>query len=175
VAGWVALLRGINVGGNNPVPMAELRARCESLDLTEVRSYIASGNVLFLSDEKDRTALSKRLEQAIDETFGVPATVVLRTFAEIAKVAAARPFGDDTSQAYVAFLAAEPSKKAIEELRSLDVEPDRFEVGDTEIFLHYPNGVQGSRLTGALLERRLGIAATARNWRTVTRLAELAG
>jgi uncharacterized protein (DUF1697 family) len=175
VAGWVALLRGINVGGNNPVPMAELRALLEGLGLTDVRSYIASGNVLFSSGEKDRAALGKQLERAVDETFGVPAKVVLRTFAEIATVAAARPFGEDTSKAYVAFLAAKPARKSLDQLLALDITPDRFKVSGTEVFLHYPNGVQGSKLTGALLERKLGIAATARNWRTVTRLAELAG
>ena len=163
--GWVALLRGINVGGRNIVPMAELRRVFEKCGCSEVSSYIASGNVLFTADEPDGAAL----ERAVAAAFGVSTPIVLRTAEELANVVAAHPFGADVSQTYVAFLGGTPGA-----LESPDVAPDRFEIAGRDVYLHYPNGVHGSKLTGALLERRLGVTATIRNWRTVTRLAELA-
>ena len=170
--GWVALLRGINVGGRNTVPMAELRTLFERMGCGSVSSYIQSGNVLFTNEAADRDALSRQLELAVAETFGVSSPVVLRTIAELARVAGSHPFGADTSKTHVAFLGREPGDA--QALDGLDVAPDRFELVGSEVFLRYPNGVHGSRLTGALLERRLGVVATLRNWRTVTRLAELA-
>ncbi len=162
---WVALLRGINVGGRNIVPMAELRQLFEAAGCRDVSSYIASGNVLFTHDAPDRAAL----EAAVEQTFGVASPIVLRTDEELARIVAGHPFGADTSETHVAFLGGAPGA-----LGSVDVAPDRFEVDGNNVYLQYPNGVRGSKLTGALLERRLGVTATIRNWRTVTRLAKLA-
>jgi len=173
MTGWVALLRGINVGGRNRVPMAELRELFEQAGLGSVSSYIQSGNVLFTSEAADRDELSRQLEEAVRETFAVSSPVVLRTAAELARIADSPPFGPDTSQTHVAFLDREPGEPGA--LAAFDPAPDRFEVAGTEVYLLYPNGVHGSRLTGALLERRLGVTATLRNWRTVAKLADLAG
>ena len=172
MTGWVALLRGINVGGRNRVPMAELRVVFEQAGLRSVSSYIQSGNVLFTGEVAGRDALSRRLEQAVRDAFGVSSPVVLRTAAELARITASPPFGPGTSQTHVAFLDGEPRDRGA--LESFDAAPDRFELVGTEVYLLYPNGVHGSRLTGALLERRLDVTATLRNWRTVTKLAELA-
>ena len=172
--GWVALLRGINLGGRNRVPMAELRALVADAGAAAVTTYIQSGNVVFVHARRDRAALANELERAIGETFGVSSRVVLRSFAEIAKVARAKPFGSDNSQTYVTFLEQKPTAAALRSLAGLEIAPDRVEVIGSDAFLHFPNGVTGSRLSGALIERRLGVAGTARNWRTVTRLAELA-
>jgi uncharacterized protein (DUF1697 family) len=165
---WVALLRGINVGGRNMVPMAELRLLFEQNGCGAVSSYIQSGNVLFTSEAPDLT----KLEEAVEHTFGVSSPIVLRTSEELARLAGSHPFGADTSQTYVAFLGQAPADASV--LDSLDFVPDRLEVAGSDVYLQYPNGVQGSRLTGAVLERRLGVTATLRNWRTVNRLAELA-
>jgi uncharacterized protein (DUF1697 family) len=172
--GWVALLRGINVGSRNAVPMAGLRRLFEENGCGSVTTYIRSGNVVFTSAASDRAALAGRLERAVASTFGVSALVVLRTFAETRRVARSHPFGPDTSQSLVVFLAQKPRPKDVGSLKRADVAPDRFKVVGSDVFLHYPNGVRGAQLTGALLERRLGVAGTMRNWRTVTRLAELA-
>jgi uncharacterized protein (DUF1697 family) len=161
---WVALLRGINVGGRNKVPMAELRRLFEECGCTEVSSYIQSGNVLFTADEPDRAVL----EAAVAENFGVTSPIVLRSSEQLARIVAAHPFGADTSHTHVAFLGATPGA-----FDPPNVAPDRFELVGSDVYLQYPNGVHGSKLTGALLERRLGVTATIRNWRTVTRLAEL--
>ena len=172
--GWVALLRGINVGGRNSVPMAELRRVFEANDAEAVSTYIQSGNVVFMHKVSDRAALARRLDAAVKDSFDVPAAVILRTFREIAHVARATPFGDDNSKTQVVFLAEKPAAKAVRELESLDLEPDRVEVVGSEVFLHYPNGISGARLSSAQLERKLGVAGTGRNWRTVTRLAAMA-
>ncbi|MGZ4388323.1 MAG: DUF1697 domain-containing protein [Gaiellaceae bacterium] len=170
---WVALLRGINVGSRNRVPMAELREVFEAAGCAEVRTYIQSGNVVFASPRRGREALARRLEQAVEDAFGVAAPVVLRTAAEIAAGAGSHPFGADTAHSYVGFLAADPDPGGAERLAELAGDDELAVVG-RDVFLRYPNGVQGARLTGPLLERHLGTPGTVRNWRTVAKLAELA-
>ncbi len=172
--GWVALLRGINLGARNKVSMAELRRLLEEAGYGEVRTYIQSGNVLFAAEERDRDALAGRLERIVEDGFGVSSSVVLRTFPEIDKVARSHPFGDDGSKTHVAFLAQKPRAADVRALEQLEIAPDRFELAGSDVYLHYPYGVQGSQLSGALLERHLRVPATVRNWRTVTHLAEMA-
>jgi uncharacterized protein (DUF1697 family) len=173
---WVALLRGINLGRNKRIAMADLRAAYEAAGCGEVRTYIVSGNVVFTSDTgvRRRAVLAKRLEAAVEDTCGVAAWVALRTAAEIAAVVDADPFGGDTSSTYVTFLQAKPSAAAVRRLEALDVEPDLVAVVGTEVYVRYPNGLANGRLTGALLDKTLGMQGTNRNWRTVTRLAEMA-
>jgi uncharacterized protein (DUF1697 family) len=170
---WVALLRGINVGGRSKVPMAPLRELCEELGLTGVRTYIASGNVLFESPTRSRSRLCAQIEQAVAERFGVPVAVVLRRPAELRALVAGHPFGADSGRTYVAFLAAKPAPAAVAALGRVECGAERFEVAGADVYLHYPDGYARVRLSGALLERHLG-AATVRNWRTVAKLAELA-
>jgi uncharacterized protein (DUF1697 family) len=172
--GWVALLRGINVGGKNIVPMADLRRVVEEAGGTDVASYIQSGNLVFRHATADRAALAAHLQDAVRETFGVTSTIVLRTFPELAEVASEEPFGPDNAHTHVSFLEREPDTQALAGLAELDIAPDRIEVIGSNAFLHYPNGVSGSRLTGPILERRLGVPGTVRNWRTVTQLTAMA-
>lgn len=171
---WVALLRGINVGGRNIVPMAELRHLFEELGCGSVSTFIQSGNVIFTTAATDRVALALLLEGALEETFGVSNPVVLRTAEEIGRTAGSHPFGPDSSRTHVAFLVREPDPDGVRSLEEVDVAPDEFSVVGSDVFLHLPDGVGRARLTGPLLERRLGVAGTVRNWRTVTRLSELA-
>src|SRR3954452_8435066 len=102
---WIVLLRGVNVGGKAKVPMAELRALCEELGLTDVTTYIQSGNVV--ADGPDLSAAT--LERALDERFGVPARVVLRTPRELRKLVDGHPFGDETGNTHVVFLTEPPA------------------------------------------------------------------
>jgi uncharacterized protein (DUF1697 family) len=169
MAGWVALLRGINVGGRSTVPMAGLRGLFEEAGYTSVRTFINSGNVLFDGTKPDAAAL----ERAVQKTFGVSSTVVLRTFAQLRKVAGSHPFGSDSSKTFVAFLADRPARGAAGRLAELDVGDDVYELHGRELFLRFPNGLRQAKLTGARLERALGVPATVRNWNTVTKLAEL--
>ncbi|MBD0328632.1 MAG: DUF1697 domain-containing protein [Thermoleophilia bacterium] len=169
---WVALLRAVNLGARNKVSMARLREVLAAEGCERVRTYIASGNAVFRSDAA-RDELARRLERAIEQEFGVATPVILRTAEELASVVERHPY-DDASRTHVAFLAAKPAAVRVRALAELDVAPDRIVVDGLEAYWHLPGGVQGSRLSGARLEKELGVAATVRNWRTVTRLAEMA-
>ena len=172
--GWVALLRAVNLGAVNKVPMARLRELLTDLGWESVATYIQSGNVLFVRGRaSDRSGLTKELERAIEKEFGVASAVVLRTFAEIEKVAKSHAFGSDTSQTHVAFLAAKPTAKAVRALGELDIGSDRFQISGSDVLMHYPNGVQGSRLFSRL-EKTLEVRGTVRTWKTVSKLAEMA-
>jgi uncharacterized protein (DUF1697 family) len=167
---WVALLRGINVGGHSTVPMAGLKQLFEDAGFESVRTYINSGNVVFDGAAKPDAAA---LEASVQKTFGVAAAVVVRSAAELAKVAGSHPFGDDTSNSFVAFLAERPDRGAARRLRELDAGEDGYVLKAKELYVRYPNGQRNAKLTAARLERALGVPATMRNWNTVTKLVEL--
>jgi uncharacterized protein (DUF1697 family) len=170
---WVVLLRAVNLGARNKVPMAELRKELESAGYEGVRTYIASGNVL-LESTKKRDAVAGEIERLIAKAFGVETTAIVRSPKELAKVVTAHPFGADTSKSHVVFLAEKPKREASQQLAAVDPSPDRVVLRGVDVYLQYQAGVQGSRLSAAQLERLLGVRATHRNWRTVTALAELA-
>ena len=167
---WIALLRAVNLGSRNKVPMAELRVVLEEKGYESVRTYIQSGNVLFEHDGPDRA----RLEAAVAQAFGVQSTIVLRSARQIRSLARRHPFGADTSSSHVAFLAEKPKASALRALCEFDSGTDRYELVGPDVALQYPSGVQGAQLTAARLEKLLGVPATGRNWRTVAKLAELA-
>ena len=169
---WVALLRGVNLGARNKVPMAELRALLEEAGYGNVSTYIASGNVL-LEGPRGRSAIAGELERLIAHAFSVDTTAVMRTPKELAAVVAGHPFGADTSRSHVVFLAARPAAAAVRRLDDSDHSPDRAVLDGPNVYVQYPAGVQGSRLSAARLERLLEVAGTHRNWRTVAALAEL--
>jgi uncharacterized protein (DUF1697 family) len=169
---WVVLLRAVNLGARNKVPMAELRALLGDAGYAGVRTYIASGNVL-LDGPDDPATVADELERLIADAFGVDTTAILRTPDALAAVVAGHPFGADTSRSHVVFLAGEAEPDAVERLGAVDHFPDQAVLVGAKVYLHYPAGVQGSRLSAARLERLLGLPGTHRNWRTVAALAEL--
>jgi uncharacterized protein (DUF1697 family) len=171
---WVALLRAVNLGPRNKVAMPKLRTLLEDAGYGDVQTYIASGNVLF-DGPRGRAAVAGKLERLIADSFGVETTAIMRTPAELASLVAGHPFGADTSNSHVAFLARKPKRKAAERFAEAEHSPDKAVLDGTEVYLQYPAGVQGSRLSAARLERLLDVPATGRNWRTVAKLAELAG
>jgi uncharacterized protein (DUF1697 family) len=168
---FVALLRGVNVGGRGKLPMAGLRSLFESLGHDDVRTYIQSGNVLFSA--KGRVPAAS-LESAIARVFGIETTVVLRTPAELARVLERNPFpAADTTRLHVAFLARRPSAALLAKLDRERYRPEEFSVSGSDLYVHLPAGLGNARLPG-YLDRRLEIPMTVRNWRTVTKLVELA-
>jgi uncharacterized protein (DUF1697 family) len=174
---YVALLRGVNVGGARKLPMKELVPTMAALGLEDVVTYIQSGNAVFSAPAGGRAQLTNRVEAAIEERFGLDVTVMLRTPAELAGLAKANRFYDaraDVSKLHVVFLDRKPAKAAIAKLDPDRSPPDEFDVAGTEIFLRFPNGYGRTKLGGEYFERVLGVRATARNWRTVTKLLELA-
>jgi uncharacterized protein (DUF1697 family) len=170
---WVALLRAVNLGARNKVPMSELKARLEQAGYGGVRTYIASGNVL-LDGPRNKAELGKALERLVADAFGVTTTAILRKSRELAAIVDAHPFGSDASETYVAFLAARPAKAAVARLEEAQGAAERAVVAGADVYLRLPRGVHSSGLSVARVESLLGVQATLRNWRTVAALAELA-
>lgn len=171
----VALLRGINLGPRHKVPMSELKGLAESLRLHNPTTYIQSGNLIFEVDNGD-TDFAERLEAALASQFGFEVPVVARSATELVRIARSHPFaslGLEQRFLMVAFLGQAPDVDIHGAIDVADFEPDRYELQGRELYLAYPNGLGRSRLTHDLLQRRLEVRATIRNWRTVLRLAEL--
>jgi len=175
---YVALLRGVNVGGHRLIKMAELKRLFEAMGFGRVRTHIQSGNVVFTSSDALPEPLRQRIEREIAARFGFPVTVVLRTAAELERIIAACPFPADTlaegENLYLALLADAPSPQAVERLRTSESGSDEFRIIGREVYLLYRRSARDTLLTNAFLERTLGVAATTRNWRTMRTLAEMA-
>ena len=174
---YIALLRGINVGGNKKVPMATLRALLEALGGTEVKTLLQSGNAVLTHAERNEAKLAARIEKAIADELGFEVSVVLRTRDELAKVIAANPLeiaDEAPSQFLVTFFSAKPDAKKLAELDPKKFAPDEFRVHGREIYAWFPNKIGTSKLAVALGNPRLGGTPTARNWNTVKKLLELA-
>ncbi len=167
-----ALLRGVNVGGIK-VPMGQLRDRLEEAGLEGVRTFLQSGNVIVAPVAGDAVKLSRTIEDVIQDGLGLKVRVMVRTRDELAKVAGANPFhGPDVEPRllHVVFLESRPSKGRVARLDPDRSPSDRFQVSGREIYVHYPGGSGRSKLDLAYFEGQLGVAGTARNWNTVTRL-----
>jgi uncharacterized protein (DUF1697 family) len=173
---WIALLRGINVGGANKVAMADLRAIVASLGHTDVVTHIQSGNVIFEASARDQGRLASALADAIERELGLRLTVVMRTVPELQACLAANPFPEVTelSRVLVTFLSAVPQGAAAAKLEPERFLPDRFQLHGTEMYAYYPNGAGRSKLNLDYFEKRLGVRGTARNLNTVAKLIELA-
>ncbi|HKE00104.1 MAG TPA: DUF1697 domain-containing protein [Planctomycetota bacterium] len=174
---YVALLRGVNVGGKNLLPMKDLAAMFEKAGCADVRTYIQSGNVVFRADAAVATRISETISRAIAAKFRIAVPVVVRSANDLRRVAKSHPFlgvDADTSSLHVAFLADEPTADAIAGLDPRRSPPDEFRVLGREIYLRCPNGVGKSKLTNAWFDSKLATTSTARNWNTVTKLLELA-
>ena len=173
---YVALLRGINVTGNTMIKMAALKKSFESLGLKNVVSYVNSGNLAFDSRKASEKGLIKKLEDVIEKDFGKRVQVMVRAQAAIPKIIAANPYDGDFEshkEMHVLFLKEEIPKEKVEELRDAAPKAERFTIHGREIFCHLPMGVADSLLGRGLVEKKLKIPVTARNWRTVQKLAEL--
>lgn len=171
----VSLLRGINVGGHNLVPMARLRSIYAALGCLDVTTYLQSGNVVFRrKDGPDDVAAA--VETALQDELGLDIRVLGRTHAELARIVAADPFPHaEPNRRIVLFLSAAPAATVARELGHLHDGPDEAILIGEEFHLHVPDGMGRSRLVQRLGDRRLGVTSTGRNWRTVRRLLELSG
>jgi len=166
---FIALIRGVNVGGRK-VPMGELRTLFDELGHTDVRTYIQSGNVVF--DAKGQPArVRSTIEQALQLAFGFEIAVLLRTPAELARVAKRNPFGSD---AYVTFLEAAADRKLVGTIDPGTYLPDEFDVDGREVYVRCPNGYGRTKINNTFFERKLSTRATTRNWNTVMLLLEWA-
>lgn len=172
---YIALLRGINVGGNT-LKMDHLREICASLSLKNVRTYVQSGNIVFEAG-KNSAHWVKSIEGALEGECRLPVSVVVRTAEEIARVAARNPFlkekGIDVKRLGVTFLRDAPAPAALQSLAVPGAGADRFVCAGSEIYLHCPGGFGETKLSNNTFERLLSTRATTRNWNTVLTLAEM--
>ncbi len=171
---YVALLRGINVGGKTKIAMAALRDTCAAVGCEDVVTYIQSGNVV-LKSKLTADKLRAALEAAIAEEFGFNPAVMIRTAKEMAAVVDRNPYSDaDEKSIHVGFLHAAPSAATKKCLAAIDCAPEEVKAVGRDLYLHLPNGM-GRAALPVQLERCLRpTPITVRNWRTVTKLAELA-
>jgi uncharacterized protein (DUF1697 family) len=173
---YIALFRGINVGGSHMLPMKELKAALEKNGCVDVHTYIQSGNVVFRTAMSDAARLAKRLAATISTSHGFEPRVFLLTRGELERVAASNPFrqaDENPKSVHVFFLAELPNKPDLKPLEAIKIQNERFELKGRIFYLYTPDGFGTSKLA-ARAERLLGVEATARNWRTVTTLLEMA-
>ena len=174
---YVALLRGVNVGGKNMLPMKDLTCLFENAGCAGVRTYIQSGNVIFSGSQAKAEKLPGRIAKAIEDRFGYRTPVVLRRAEELGETIRNNPFlhaGAAGNFLHVMFLASEPDPGAIAALDPDRSPPDAFVVRGREVYLQCPNGAGNTKLTNAWFDSRLSTISTGRNWRTVLKLYELA-
>jgi uncharacterized protein (DUF1697 family) len=173
---YIALFRGINVGGKNALPMKELVSVLEDLGGRNVRTYIQSGNAVFVSPEKDTLRLSNKIRREIKKRRGFEPHVLLLEVADIERAIRKNPFPEavtDPRVLHAGFLASVPEKPNLKALESLKSDRERYQLIDKVFYLHAPEGIGRSKLA-AKVEKLLGVPMTDRNWRTVCALRELA-
>jgi len=173
---YIALFRGINVGGNNTLPMKELAMVLEGLGLQGVATYIQSGNVVFQGKAVDPALLSKKIAAAIGKSHGFEPWVRLLEMPMLEAVINGNPYPEAEAvptTLYVNFLASVPPRPDLDGLEKLRAASERFQLAGDVFYLHAPDGIGRSRLAAGL-ERLLGVPMTSRNWNTVRKLGEMA-
>jgi len=173
---YVAMLRGVNVGGNS-LRMDWLRQACADVGLQNVQTYVQSGNIIF-SSRQGASKLAQTLKAAIDAQTRLPVAVIVRDASQMKKIVAGNPFlartGLDISKLHVTFLAKAPLTPASDRLDALAGTRDEYRLMKQEIYLHCPINYGETRLSNKAIEKVLAVDATTRNWKTVTTLLEMA-
>lgn len=174
---YVSFLRGINVSGHKKIIMTDLIALYESLNFTNVRTYIQSGNVIFETEQKwNNTKLAKFIETKISEQYSFDVPIIIRSVEELNNVILQNPYKNDkdvdSDKLYVTFLANNPNSLYLESLDNLNYLPDKFEIVNKEIYIDcvsYGN----TKLSNNFFENKLKVGATTRNWNTINKMIEL--
>ena len=172
---WVALFRGINVGSHKRVAMSDLRELLESLGYGDVRTHLQSGNAVFRSSHGTAGKLEVQIAAKLDTELGLDVKVLVRSADDLVALVDSNPFiarRVDPKELHLAFLSKAPPATKLAGLDPDGYAPDEFEVARRALYLRLPNGFQGARLPN--LEKVLGVDATLRSWKTVTRLRDLA-
>jgi uncharacterized protein (DUF1697 family) len=172
---YIALFRGINVGGNNTLPMLELVAVLEDLGLSNIKTYIQSGNVVFQSEKINSVKLSQKICAAIEKRRGFMVQVIILNVNELKNAIAANPFTEiaaEPNTLHCFFLSSLPENPNLKALESFKKDSEQFRLIDKVFYLYAPEGVGRSKLA-MKVEQTLGVAVTARNWRTVSKIMEI--
>lgn len=175
---YIAILRGINVGGKRRLKMEKLKALFRELGFSDVETYIQSGNVMFNASEKESdTTISDKIEAAIFKKYDFKVPVIVRTASELKEAIASNPFyasgNEDVDRLHLTFLKIYPSAERIEKASSANFAPDDFKVHGKNVFLHCSGKYSDSKLSNTFFESKLKVPATTRNWKTVLKLGEL--
>jgi len=174
---YISLLRAINVGGNNKIKMDTLKEVYQSLGLKNVKSYLQTGNVVFEADEEKILQLEEKIEIGIEKRFGFRPKVIIRTLDELKEVVAKIPFNDGKerlpNRLLVMFLAEEPTNEAKAQLVQINTTLEELHLIGKELYLYYPESIANSKLNTNVIEKKLKLYGTARNWNTVTKLVEI--
>jgi uncharacterized protein (DUF1697 family) len=173
---YVALLRSVNVAGHGRLAMADLKESFHDLGYKDVATFIQTGNVIFSTTKKSPVKLIADIEQQLVHDFGTSPAVILRTPTEFQSILAKSPYppeGADPARHHVTFMATDPDPETLAEFSPPASGRDEFVIDGREIYVHTPDGYHQTKLTGTMLERRLGVVTTTRNWNTVTKLCAL--
>ncbi|MET2983825.1 DUF1697 domain-containing protein [Aureibaculum conchae] len=172
---YIAILRGINVGGHRKILMADLKLLLKKIGLKDCTTYIQSGNVVF-SSNMSSNEIEKAIKEAIFKKYGFDVPVLIRTTDEIETVFSSNPFlpkETDINKLYVAFLAEKPLKEYLEKLKAIHFEDANYQIIGNHVYICYDTKVSNSKLTNNLIESKLKVTTTIRNWKTVTKLLEM--
>ena len=174
---FIAILRGINVGGHNKIKMQELKLLMESLDFENVRTYIQSGNVIFESKEVQTVKLADQINIEIATVFKLNVPVIVITLEELRKVINDNPFINredvEANKLHVTFLSNDVNISFVDNIEAMKYMPDEFKILNKAIYLYCPNGVAKTKLTNSLFEKKLNQTATNRNWNTVNKIYQI--
>ncbi len=177
MAAFAAFLRGINIAGHHPVPMAELRALLAELGYEEPRTLLQSGNAVFRGRAASTAAVERRLEPAIARRFGFAVDCHVRSAADWSRLVAANPFGAearrDPGRLVLVLLRRSPAPAAVAARRAAIRGPEVVRPGDRVLWAYYPEGQGRSKLTLPIIEKALGASGTGRNWNTVVKVSQL--
>ena len=176
---FICFLRGVNMTGHNSVKMTDLSSLFINLGFKDAETYIQSGNVIFRkAGDKPVSALAVNLELAIMERFNYTIPVMIRTNQELSDLFSSNPFLGETNfdpaKMAVLFLHEKPSDSQIQKVADIDYPPDKFKIIGRDIFIYCPNGFGRTKLYTNFFERKMGIAGTARNWKTITTILNIA-
>ncbi len=174
---YIALLRGINVGGRHSLPMKELTRILEEHGCTEVKTYIQSGNVVFQHAKGSTATFEQSIGKAIEKEYGFNPHIMVLSSKDFQKIAKANPYPEAVTEPkslHVYFLFETPKNPELDALNQLKIENESFTLKSKAFYLHAPNGIGRSKLA-AKVDRFLGVETTARNWNTVAKLLEMAG
>ncbi len=174
---YIALLRSINVGSHNRLRMDILRSYCEELLWQNIQTYIQSGNIVFQSKDTEPKVLADRLDLLLLEKMGKPIHILATELSELAKIFENNPFKIERNisidHLYLMLLRDVPSPEQVESIPSVLYLPDEFIVSGRAVYLYLPNGVADSKLTNTLFEKKFQTQATARNWKTISKLIQI--
>ncbi len=174
---YIAILRGINVSGHKIIKMAELREHLASLGFSNLTTYIQTGNIVFQSNSMENSVLEEKICNNIKDNYGFDVPVIVRSQEEWQNVVDRLPFNldeNDITRVAVTYLKEKPAQIPLEEINKFKAVNDQLVFEGKEVYLHIPDGFGKSKLTLDVLERKLKVSATTRNWKTTIKLLEMA-